>query len=137
MRVIACPAPLGAIEPAPLTSLPLPELQQEALDLAAFWAADDRYYVRADVAAGAARWFRIESGASEDLARDAARFGAAGRDDDAVIGHVGPRNGAATFPIGSSGRFVFRVWRGTRGAEQPGRTRILAVRAARSRRLPA
>lgn len=134
MLVIACQPPLGAIEPAPLTSLPLPDLPVAAGDVTAFWAADDQYYVRAADAAGGTRWFRIESGASSDLASDAARVAA---DGAAVIGHVGPRGGAIAFPTGSSGRTVFRVWRGARGAEQPGRTRILAVRAARSRRMPA
>lgn len=137
MLVVACPAPLGAIEPAPLTSLPLPELPTGADALAAFWASDDQYYVRAEDARGAAQWFRIDSGATGDLASDAARVaGTTG----VVIGHVGPRGGTVAFPTGSSGRTVFRVWRGSRtraGAEPAGRTRILAVRAARSRRMPA
>lgn len=137
MLVVACPAPLGAIEPAPLTSLPLSELPCRAEALSAFWASDDQYYVRAEDAAGDARWFRIDSGASGDLASDAAR--AAGV-TGVVIGHVGPRGGTVAFPTGSSGRTVFRVWRGSRtrtGADAVGRTRILAVRAARSPRMPA
>jgi hypothetical protein len=135
MRVIACPAPLGAIEPAPLTSLPLPELHAEIGGLSAFWAADDEYYMCSDGARGPARWFRIETGATSDLASDAARVRARwDSGDDAIIGHVGPRRGGDGAP---AGRTVFRVWRGGRGTDHPGRTRILAVRAARSRRMPA
>jgi len=132
MLVIACPAPVGAIEPAPLTSLPLVDAGTTNAELSAFWAADDRYYVRADRSGAESCWFRIESGAATDLATDASRFNRSA----AVIGHVGPHDGAATFPVGSTGRTVFRVWR-AKGSEKLGRTRILAVRAARSRRLPA
>jgi len=132
MLVIACSAPLGAIEPAPLTSLPIVDAGATNAELSAFWAADDRYYVRADRSGDESRWFRIESGAAADLATDASRFNRGA----AVIGHVGPQHGTVTFPIGSTGRTVFRVWR-AKGSEKMGRTRILAVRAGRSRRLPA
>lgn len=132
MLVIACPAPLGAIEPAPLTSLPIADAGASNAELSAFWAADDRYYVRADRSGAESCWFRIESGAAADLATDASRFNRSA----SVIGHVGPAQGTVPFPIGSTGRTVFRVWR-AKGAEKLGRTRILAVRAARSRRLPA
>jgi hypothetical protein len=131
MLVVACPAPAGAIEPAPLTCLPFAERDEASLVLTAYWAADDRYYVRAERADGADAWFRIETGAG-DLATEASRLNG----NDAVLGHLGPREGGVAFPAGSSGRTVFRVWR-AKGAERPGRTRILAVRAARSRRLPA
>lgn len=132
MLVIACPAPIGAIEPAPLTSLPIADAGATNAELSAFWAADDRYYVRADRSGAESCWFRIESGAQADLATDASRFNRG----TAVIGHVGPQLGSVTFPIGSTGRTVFRVWR-AKGSEKLGRTRILAVRAGRSRRLPA
>jgi len=132
MLVIACPAPTGAIEPAPLTSLPIADAGATNAELSAFWAADDRYYVRADRSGAESCWFRIESGAQSDLATDASRFNRS----SAVIGHVGPQDGQVTFPVGSTGRTVFRVWR-AKGSEKLGRTRILAVRAGRSRRLPA
>jgi hypothetical protein len=128
MLVIACPAPAGSIEPAPLTSLPLTVAASDTLS--AFWAADDRYYVRADRAGVESRWFRIESGADTDMATNALPI------DAAVIGHVGLAAGTVPFPVGSTGRRVFRVWR-AKGAESRGRTRILAARVARSRRLPA
>jgi hypothetical protein len=131
MLVIACPAPVGAIEPAPLTSLPLGDEGTTGAEFTAFWAADDHYYVRAAHAGGESRWFRIESGSDADLATDASR-----RSARCVIGHVGAREGHVPFPVGSTGRTVFRVWR-AKGGEKLGRTRILAVRAARSRRLPA
>ncbi len=130
MHVIACAAPTGAIEPAPLTSLPITAVE-DADHLAGFWAADDTYYVRAQHG-GAHRWFRIESGAQADMASQALRTRAIA----GVVADIGPRNGGVAFPAGSSGRTVFRVWR-AKGAERLGRTRILAVRAARSRRLPA
>ncbi len=131
MLVIACPAPVGAIEPAPLTSLPFVEEDARDAELTAFWSADDRYYVRAERAGGESHWYRIESGAA-DLATDASRI----NERSPIVGHVGPRTGGVAFPAGSTGRIVFRVWR-AKGAEKLGRTRILAVRAARSRRLPA
>ena len=132
MNVIACAAPAGAVEPAPLTSLPVSVFADSKVELAGFWAADDTYYVRAQDKRGADRWFRIESGAEADLATDALRAaGIAG-----IVAHQGDRNGGVAFPLGSTGRTVFRVWR-ARGTERVGKTRILAVRAARSRRLPA
>ncbi len=132
MHVIACAAPLGAIEPAPLTSLPIASLADSADQLSGFWAADDTYYVRALRAGGVSRWFRIESGAEADLATEALlAAGFAG-----VVSDVGARAGGVAFPAGSAGRTVFRVWR-AKGSERLGRTRILGVRAGRSRRLPA
>jgi hypothetical protein len=131
MNVVACAAPHGSIEPAPLTSFPV-DTGDLSAKLAAFWAADDRYYVRADGDAGT-RWFRIEAEQAEEHADEAARA-AMGR----MLADIIPMGGGrVAFPIGSTGRTVFRVWR-SRGADQrPSRTRILAVRAARSRRLPA
>lgn len=135
MLVIACAAPSGTIEPAPLTSLPL-TLADDSAQLAGFWAADDTYYVRAQSQGGSNRWFRIESGQEDgmdgDLASDAMRAsGVAG-----IVADVGARTGGVAFPAGSTGRTVFRVWR-AKGADRLGRTRILGVRAGRSRRLPA
>lgn len=136
MLVIACAAPKGAIEPAPLTSLPVAAFDDSSAELAGFWASDDAYYVRARTESGANRWFRIESGldagAIADLATDALKAaGIAG-----MVADGGPRQGGVAFPAGSAGRTVFRVWR-AKGADRMGRTRILGVRAGRSRRLPA
>ena len=132
MLVIACAAPLGAIEPAPLTSLPIASFEDSTDQLAGFWAADDMYYVRAQRSGGASRWFRIESGADADLATEALlAAGVAG-----VVSDVGARAGGVAFPAGSGGRTVFRVWR-AKGSARLGRTRILGVRAGPSRRLPA
>ena len=131
MLIVACPAPAGAIEPAPLTSLPVIEAVEPNVVLSAFWAGDEGYYVRAERPDGGNAWFRIEAGAG-DLATEATRLNGG----TAVVGHVGPRTGGVAFPAGSSGRTVFRVWR-AKGAERLGRTRILGVRAGRSRRLPA
>ncbi len=131
MNVIPCAAPIGAIEPAPLTSLPIASTDDSSAQLSGFWAADDAYYVRAQDVAGSSRWFRIESGAEADMASQALRAGIAG-----MVADGGERRGGVAFAPGSAGRTVFRVWR-VKGAERLGRTRILGVRAGRSRRLPA
>ncbi len=136
MRAIACQAPTGAIEPAPLTSFTLADQVVADAELSAFWAADDRYYLRADGVDGASHWYRLESGLAGGADSDLATVASALRADAHVVGHLGPRDGGVSFPFGSTGRTVFRVWR-AKGAEKRGRTRILAVRAARSRRLPA
>lgn len=132
MLVIACAAPQGAVEPAPLTSLPIAAFDDGSAQLSGFWASDDSYYVRARSAAGANRWFKIESGAPDEQGSDAAlQAGVAG-----MVADGGARRGGVAFPAGSTGRTVFRVWR-AKGADRLGRTRILGVRAGRSRRLQA
>lgn len=60
----------------------------------------------------------------------------------ALLADIIPLGGhTVTFPVGSTGRRVYRVWRGAKGRSAKGtaggRTKILGVRAARSRRLPA
>lgn len=120
------------MEPAPLTSLPIVAFDDGSAQLSGFWASDDSYYVRARNASGANRWFRIESGeADEDCSDGALDAGVA-----AMVADGGARNGGVACPPGSTGRTVFRVWR-AKGADRLGRTRILGVRAGRSRRLPA
>ncbi len=130
MNVVACPAPIGATEPAPLTSLPL-GLDRVEMQLDGFWADDDSYLVRARGAAGEL-WFRIEAEPTAESGDDATRMAMA-----SLLAKVTPIGGGRVlFPVGTAGRTLFRVWRAG-GAERTGRTRILGVRAARSRRRPA
>src|SRR5688500_7366715 len=62
MQVVPCPAPLGALEPAPLTCLPL-SLELGAATATAYWSGDDDYYVCVDggLEAGPAvrSWYRF------------------------------------------------------------------------------
>lgn len=98
--------------------------------LSAFFAADDSYYVRAEGAAGV-RWFRVDAEPTESAVTDDERLALG-----ALMADIIPLGGhTVAFPVGSSGRRVYRVWRGAKGTN--GKTRILGVRAARSRRLPA
>ena len=130
MLVVACAAPLGSIEPAPLTSMPL-GIGALVTGLAAFWASDDNYFVRAESAAGTV-WYRIESEAVAETTDDATRLAMA-----ELLANVTPIGGGrVAFPLGSSGRTVYRVWR-SQSTGAAARFKILAVRAARSRRLPA
>ena len=146
MQVVACDAPVGPIEPAPLTSLLFGDAEGTA-KLSAFWSSDDRYYVRSDeralagAEAGGPRWFRIEDDASLPVAQDTEALAS-----DALIARqfldVIPMGGSrVAFPVGSTGRTVYRVWRSRGGSSAQdrgtGRTRILGVRAGRSLRRPA
>jgi hypothetical protein len=45
--------------------------------------------------------------------------------------------GRIAFPVGSSGRRVYRVWRASSDTPRSARTRIRGVLAGRSRRRPA
>ncbi|MBY0489503.1 MAG: hypothetical protein K2R93_06650 [Gemmatimonadaceae bacterium] len=134
MHVVAVDAPIGQMEPAPITSLSL-HMDWQHDHLSAFFADDDSYYVRAEGAAGV-RWFRVDaeptmSASTESVMTDAERLALG-----ALLADIIPLGGhRVAFPVGSTGRRVYRVWRGAKGAA--GKTRILGVRAARSRRLPA
>ncbi len=131
MQVVPCAAPVGAIEPAPLTSL-FSHTDAAASALTAFWTEDDRYLVRADNAAGTT-WFAIDADAdAEPVDLEAKRALGALMADIIPMG-----GGRVLFPVGSTGRTVFRVWRGAKGADRNARTRILGVRVGRSRRRPA
>ncbi|BAH38400.1 hypothetical protein GAU_1358 [Gemmatimonas aurantiaca T-27] len=104
--------------------------------LSAFWTAEDEYVVRAESEAGV-QWFRIEAesmaNAGDQLAAEEAR-----RVLGALLADIIPMGGSrVAFPVGSTGRRTYRVWRSNGRADGAGRTRILGVRAARSRRLPA
>jgi len=99
--------------------------------LEAFWSADDAYFVRAAGGEGES-WFQIVAEQTEDVGDNAARLAMT-----AFLSKVTPIGGGRVpFPVGTSGRTVFRVWRAG-GGDRTGRTRILGVRAARSRRRPA
>ena len=130
MIVVACPAPSGQLDPAPLTSLSLAgELEG---DVRAFWAGDDYLVVRDGA------WFRIDPEPSISPVSDAARQEAA--EQALAMIPLGP--GRVAFPVGSAGRTVYRVWRAGRSSgdvasPRPARIRILGVRAGRSLRRPA
>lgn len=134
MHVVPIDAPIGPMELAPITCLPIhTELGSDRIS--AFWTDDGQYVVRSEGANGVA-WHRIMSEASTaEAALDDAALETK-RALGALLADVIPLGGGrVAFPVGSTGRRVYRVWRGTAGAV--GRTRILGVRAARSRRLPA
>jgi hypothetical protein len=131
MHVVACNAPLGSVDPAPLTSLPL-HMGSDSDRVTAFWGNDDQYLVCVEGTAGRA-WYRIEADACEPTADEATRIAIG-----TMMADIIPLGaGRIAFPVGSSGRRVYRVWRAAQGAAKGGRTRILGVRAGRSRRLPA
>ncbi len=138
MHVVAIDAPIGPMELAPITSLPI-HTDVSADRISAFWTDDDRYVVRSEGDRGVS-WYRIEmeagteAGAGTDAATNASLE--AKRAIGALLADIIPLGGGrVAFPVGSTGRRVYRVWRATVGGT--GRTRILGVRAARSRRLPA
>jgi hypothetical protein len=134
MHVVAVDAPIGQMEPAPITSLSI-HMDWQDDQLSAFFAADDSYYVRAEGAAGI-RWFRLEAEPTDAVVVDAETTDAERLALGALLADIIPLGGhRVAFPVGSTGRRVYRVWRGAKGAN--GKTRILGVRAARSRRLPA
>lgn len=135
MHVVACNAPLGTIDPAPLTSLPI-HMGVDRDRMTAFWTSDDQYLVCVDGAAGNA-WYRIEAEVSAPATDEATRIAIG-----SMMADILPLGaGRIAFPVGSSGRRVYRVWRASRGAAKgsakSGRTRILGVLTGRSRRLPA
>ena len=134
MIVVACPAPDCSLEPAPITSLPVASIVG-ITTLAAFWGSDDAYYLMStpsDTAGSWSQWYRIESGEQTVEGNHEERL-ALGK----LMADITPIGGGrVAFPVGSSGRRVYRVWR-TGASGRAGKTRILEVRAARSRRLPA
>lgn len=130
MNVVACAAPIGMMEPAPITSLAI-HMDWDGRRLSAFWTADGEYVVRAERDA-AVNWYRIDAEMPAPAGDEEAR-----RALGAMLADIIPLGGGrVAFPVGSTGRRVYRVWRSSKGAGT-GRTRILGVRAARSRRLPA
>jgi hypothetical protein len=134
MHVVAIDAPIGPMELAPITSLPI-HTEVRADRISAFWTDDDRYVVRSEGDHGVA-WYRIDPEQETDVEAAVAASLEARRALGALMADIIPLGGGrVAFPVGSTGRRTYRVWRGDKGAA--GRTRILGVRAARSRRLPA
>ena len=141
MKVVACDTPVGTLHPAPLTSMPLASIVGTST-VTAFWADDDQYYLCASETPSdpsAARWFAMHSGVSVSEANDDERKQYARERAAALMTNIIPLGGGkVAFPIGSTGRRFYRVWRtngsGTKGVTTKSRTRILEVRAARSRR---
>lgn len=143
MQVVPCRAPIGPLEPAPLTCLDL-GLPLRGATVSAFWNVEEAYYVRIDGCDQAdpdvLGWYRIEAGYVTGSQPDGEleRWASAALELLDVI-PIGA--GRVAFPIGSTGRTVYRVWRtkGQRadGARSARRTRILGARAGRSLRQPA
>lgn len=141
MHFVACTAPNGAVEPAPLSSLPFPAAVAFGATVRAFWAADDRYYLCETLRGTRDRWYRIDSAGAMAVSSSEPQV------------RVLPFPAPAHRETGTTtGRIVYRVIRGTLrrfagdaaqgetaqgGTPRRGRTRILAVRAAASRRQPA
>jgi hypothetical protein len=134
MHVVPIDAPIGPMELAPITSLPI-HTDLGADRISAFWTDDDRYIVRSEGAQGVS-WHRIVVETGGEVGADLAATTDAKRALGVMMADIIPLGGGrVAFPPGSTGRRVYRVWRA--GAGGAGRTRILGVRAARSRRLPA
>lgn len=138
MHVIPVDTPIGQMEPAPITSLPI-HMQGAADRIQAFWTCDDAYVLRIAGENGQdARWYTIADEGAENVAEAASEAERLAL--GALLADIIPLGGhRVTFPVGSTGRRVYRVWRSNKGANSAAgsRIRILGVRAARSRRLPA
>lgn len=131
MQIQPCSAPIENLEPAPLTDMSI-HMGLDQSVLSAFWGGDDAYYVRAAGAAGAPdQWFQVAREASQENSLSTEELLKLG---DLMASVLPLSAGRVAFPVGSSGRTVYRIWR-TESAQ--GRTKIRAVRAGRSRRLPA
>jgi hypothetical protein len=130
MRIHPCNAPSGDLESAPITSLPLGSIVGNS-EVSAFWGEDDAYYVKAE-RSDVTQWYRWENESVEETSRDVAERLAIGKMMSSIIPIGG---GRVAFPIGSTGRRVYRVWR--TGSEAGSRTTIREVRVGRSRRQPA
>ncbi len=137
MHVTPVAAPNGHMDPAPVTSLPIHN-GEAAAQVRAFWTADDQYVLCIEDGSGTAAWYRIAA-EGEESAGAAPATEAERLTMGALLADIIPLGGhTVTFPVGSTGRRVYRVWRGAKGnGNATGRTKILGVRAARSRRLPA
>lgn len=147
MHVTPVAAPNGHMDPAPVTCLPI-HIGEAAVKVQAFWTADDQYVLCVEDSGGATAWYCIAAEAGE-LAGEATATEAERLAMGALLADIIPLGGhTVTFPVGSTGRRVYRVWRGAKGSAKgstnggakgspSGRTKILGVRAARSRRLPA
>lgn len=135
MNLVVCDAPTGELEIAPVTSFAVHKDWGES-QLDAFWTSDGSYLLRArnsDGMAESAVWYQFDIASLDSAAGDAERLRLG-----ALLCDVLPLGGGrVAFPVGSTGRRVYRVWRSGAGRPFGGKTRVLGVRAARSRRLPA
>lgn len=131
MQIQPCSAPIETLEPAPLTDMSI-HMGMDQSVLSAFWGGDDAYYVRATGTEGSQdQWFQVACEESTDHSMSTEELLQLGE----LMSSVLPLSaGRVAFPVGSSGRTVYRIWR-TESAR--GGTKIRAVRAGRSRRLPA
>ena len=129
MNVVACAAPIGMMEPAPITSLAI-HMDWDGRRLSAFWTADGEYVVRAERDA-AVDWYRIDAEMPAPAGDEEAR-----RALGAMLADIIPLGGDAWRSGGQHRPPGLSRGRSSKGAGA-GRTRILGVRAARSRRLPA
>ncbi len=135
MNLVVCDAPTGELETAPITSFAI-HRNWGSSQLDAFWTSDGSYVLRArndeNVADGVV-WYRFHTESLEPVASDAERLRLG-----AMLCDVLPLGGGrVAFPVGSTGRRVYRVWRSGAGRSFGGKTKVLGIRAARSRRLPA
>lgn len=132
MKLVPCAAPTGSLESAPITSLPFASAVGN-VHCSAFWGSDDAYYVRV-IGAGADVWYGVDpTSMTAANTLDVEAAAAAFASHFANVTPIG--GGRVAFPVGSTGRRFYRIWRS--GARGSGRTTIREVRAARSRRQPA
>ncbi len=143
MKIVSCVAPLGPLEPAPLSSLFIDmgaDRSAAESSSRAFWGADDEYYVQVSGkqggGAGVETWYSIDSettlAESSDL--DEAEIEELGRQ---LSGVIPLRAGRIAFPVGLGGKSIYRMWRtktSVGNGAQNSRIRIQAVRAGRSLR---
>lgn len=132
MQFLPCPAPTDSLEPAPLTDLSV-HMGDASAEYSAFWVGDDAYVVCARTAGQPEQWFHIDAEmAPASPLSEAERLALS-----TEMANILPMStGRVAFPVGSNGRTVYRIWRSP-SADHQGRSRIRAVRAGRSRRLPA
>lgn len=132
MQLVACDAPSGPTESAPITSLAINMAWQDT-KFDAVWTEDGQYRLKTECD-GLVTWYRVDpQNETTDLVSDEKRL-----ELGALLADVIPMGGGrVAFPLGSTGRRVYRVWRSSGKASTSSRTKILGVRAGRSRRLPA
>ena len=131
MHFVECDAPHGAIDPAPMTSAPR-TADATLIAPTAFWTEDGSYRLRVE-GSGTSSWYRMDADGGGELPTD---LGARMAMSNFLSNVTSIGRGRVLFPVGSTGRRVYRVWRGNRDGVLA-RTRILAVRVAQLRRRPA
>jgi hypothetical protein len=131
MHLLPCLPPDHLRETAPITSVFLHSMGTDGT-VSAFWDAADEYVVCITPADGSApQWFRGVMEPVASTVSEAERLRVA-----ALMAGILPLgHGRVRYPVGSSGRMVFRGRRG--GPRGEARTTVLGARAARSHRRPA